>query len=108
MSEIQLEVVDNYRYRIARDERLGMRTNVLVFSSPVLIEQVKKDQSLGQAMNVATLPGIAGPSLAMPDIHQGYVFPSAGWRQRTWKKALCRPVESGSTSTAACGLCGPR
>ncbi len=78
MSEIQLEALDDYRYRIARDERLDMRTDVLVFSSPSLIEQVKKDQSLGQAMNVATLPGIVGPSLAMPDIHQGYGFPIGG------------------------------
>ena len=29
-------------------------------------------------MNVATLPGIVGPSLAMPDIHQGYGFPIGG------------------------------
>jgi tRNA-splicing ligase RtcB (3'-phosphate/5'-hydroxy nucleic acid ligase) len=78
MSEIQLEALDTYRYRIARDEGLGMRTNVLVFSSPALIAQVKKDQSLAQAMNVATLPGIVGPSLAMPDIHQGYGFPIGG------------------------------
>src|SRR5213080_3131001 len=78
MSEIRLEALDNYRYRIARDEAAGMRTDVLVFSSPVLIEKVKRDQSLVQAMNVATLPGIVGPSLAMPDIHQGYGFPIGG------------------------------
>ncbi|MBI3665206.1 MAG: RtcB family protein, partial [Acidobacteria bacterium] len=36
------------------------------------------DLSLEQAMNVATLPGIVGPSLAMPDIHQGYGFPIGG------------------------------
>jgi len=78
MSDIQLEALDNYRYRIARDEASGMRTSVLVFSSPALIAQVKKDQSLAQAMNVATLPGIVGPSLAMPDIHQGYGFPIGG------------------------------
>ena len=29
-------------------------------------------------MNVATLPGIVGSSLAMPDIHQGYGFPIGG------------------------------
>src|SRR3954454_4991260 len=78
MSEITLEATDNYRYRIPRNEASGMRTDVLVFSSPVLIEKVKKDQSLSQAMNVATLPGIVGPSLAMPDIHQGYGFPIGG------------------------------
>src|SRR3954447_25073519 len=78
MSEIKLEALDDYRYRIARDEGSGMRTDVLVFSSPVLIENIKKDQSLIQAMNVATLPGIVAPSLAMPDIHQGYGFPIGG------------------------------
>ncbi len=78
MYDIKLDTVDDYRYRIARNEALGMRTDVLVFSSPILIELVKKDQSLGQAMNVATLPGIVGPSLAMPDIHQGYGFPIGG------------------------------
>jgi tRNA-splicing ligase RtcB len=28
--------------------------------------------------NVATLPGIAGVSMAMPDIHTGYGFPIGG------------------------------
>src|SRR5205823_2180689 len=42
------------------------------------LEQIEKDQSLTQAVNVATLPGIVGPSLAMPDIHQGYGFPIGG------------------------------
>jgi len=55
-----------------------MRTDVIIYSSPILLEQVSKDQSLTQAMNVATLPGIVGPSLAMPDIHQGYGFPIGG------------------------------
>jgi tRNA-splicing ligase RtcB (3'-phosphate/5'-hydroxy nucleic acid ligase) len=91
MSEIQLEALDNYRYRIARDEALGMRTNVLVFSSPSLIEQVKKDQSLGQAMNVATLPGIVGPSLAMPDIHQGYGFPIGGVAATDMEEGVVSP-----------------
>ena len=75
---VNLEPLDSFRYRIPRDESLGMRTDVIVYSSPALLEQVQKDQSLAQAMNVATLPGIVGPSLAMPDIHQGYGFPIGG------------------------------
>jgi tRNA-splicing ligase RtcB len=31
-----------------------------------------------QVANVATLPGIVGPSIAMPDIHWGYGFPIGG------------------------------
>jgi tRNA-splicing ligase RtcB (3'-phosphate/5'-hydroxy nucleic acid ligase) len=77
-SEIVLEPLDEYRYRIARNADAGMRTDVLIFSSPALIGQAQKDLSLAQAMNVANLPGIVGPSLAMPDIHQGYGFPIGG------------------------------
>jgi tRNA-splicing ligase RtcB len=78
MSEIVLEPLDDYRYRILRNKDAGMRTDVLVFSSRALVDQLQKDQSLTQAMNVAALPGIVGPSLAMPDIHQGYGFPIGG------------------------------
>jgi tRNA-splicing ligase RtcB len=55
-----------------------MRTDVVVYASEALMAQIRKDLSLEQAMNVATLPGIVGSSLAMPDIHQGYGFPIGG------------------------------
>ena len=77
-AEIHIEAVDALRYRIPRDERRGMRTDVVVYASEALIAQIRKDLSLEQAMNVATLPGIVGSSLAMPDIHQGYGFPIGG------------------------------
>jgi tRNA-splicing ligase RtcB len=78
MANARLEPIDAFRYRIPRDESLGMRTDVVVYASAALLEHIQKDQSLTQAMNVATLPGIVGPSLAMPDIHQGYGFPIGG------------------------------
>ncbi|MBV9302218.1 MAG: RtcB family protein [Acidobacteriaceae bacterium] len=78
MAEIRPEQIDAFRYRIPRDRSLGMRTDVVVYASAALMEQIQKDQSLTQAVNVATLPGIVGPSLAMPDIHQGYGFPIGG------------------------------
>src|SRR5690242_18910775 len=76
--EIHAEPLDEYRYRIARDEHRGMRTDVVVYASARLMEHIRTDLSLEQAMNVAALPGIVGPSLAMPDIHQGYGFPIGG------------------------------
>src|SRR5437868_8554512 len=78
MANVRLEPIDAFRYRIPRDESLGMRTDVVVYASAALLEQIGKDQALTQAVNVATLPGIVGPSLAMPDIHQGYGFPIGG------------------------------
>ena len=35
-------------------------------------------QALEKVRNVATLPGIVGPSIAMPDIHWGYGFAIGG------------------------------
>ncbi len=78
MAEIRPVAIDAFRYRIPRDEALGMRTDVVVYASAALMHHIRKDQSLAQAMNVATLPGIVGSSLAMPDIHQGYGFPIGG------------------------------
>jgi tRNA-splicing ligase RtcB len=75
---MRIESIDEYRHRIPRDETRGMRTDVVVYASRPLLDQIRKDLSLEQAMNVATLPGIVGSSLAMPDIHQGYGFPIGG------------------------------
>ncbi|HUO71041.1 MAG TPA: RtcB family protein [Solirubrobacteraceae bacterium] len=58
--------------------RADMRVPARVFADGELIEQIASDQSLEQLQNVATLPGITGAALAMPDIHQGYGFPVGG------------------------------
>jgi len=55
-----------------------MRVPARVFADEELIPAIVRDRSLGQLQNVATLPGIVGAALAMPDIHQGYGFPVGG------------------------------
>ena len=55
-----------------------MRTRGVVYCSAEMIPALRQDQSLQQVANVATLPGIVGASLAMPDIHWGYGFPIGG------------------------------
>ena len=74
----QLEKLDDYRWRIPRNSQRGMRTDVVVYATKAIIDKIAQDKSLEQAANVASLPGIVGPSLAMPDIHQGYGFPIGG------------------------------
>src|SRR5438445_9118756 len=94
---MELQPIDEFRYRIPRDEAKGMRTDVIVYASRELINQIRKDQSLQQAINVAMLPGIVGPSLAMPDIHQGYGFPIGG-------VAATAPDEGGVISPGGVGF----
>jgi tRNA-splicing ligase RtcB len=55
-----------------------MRTDGLVFADAEMMQELAGDQALQQVANVAHLPGIVGPSIAMPDIHWGYGFPIGG------------------------------
>jgi tRNA-splicing ligase RtcB len=69
---LKLRQIDDYRWEIPREGK--MRTRGLVFCSREMLPSIQEDQSLQQVANVATLPGIVGPSMAMPDIHWGYGF----------------------------------
>src|SRR5579859_5826048 len=66
------------RWEIPQSYKPGMRVPGRVYSSAAMLEQIVRDQALDQVANVATLPGIVGASLAMPDIHWGYGFPVGG------------------------------
>jgi tRNA-splicing ligase RtcB len=57
------------------ETRDDMLVAARVFADAELLQAIRADDSLVQLQNVATLPGIVEPALAMPDIHQGYGFP---------------------------------
>ena len=69
-----LRKIDDYRYLVPTSHKEGMRIEGLIYANEELIRQIEKDQTLDQVANVATLPGLVGRSLAMPDAHQGYGF----------------------------------
>lgn len=56
----------------------AMRVPARFYATPELMDLAFADNAPEQAMNVATLPGIVGASLAMPDMHWGYGFPIGG------------------------------
>jgi tRNA-splicing ligase RtcB len=55
-----------------------MRVSARVYADEVLWAQIGADHSVDQLVNVATMPGAAGPVYAMPDAHEGYGFPVGG------------------------------
>jgi tRNA-splicing ligase RtcB len=59
----------------ARDD---MRVAARVYADDRLWEQIRHDRTVDQLVNVATMPGIEAPALAMPDAHEGYGFPVGG------------------------------
>jgi len=73
-----LERIDDTRLLIPKSYNPKMRVDGIIYSDASLLEGIKQDQAPEQVANVATLPGIVGQSMAMPDIHWGYGFPIGG------------------------------
>lgn len=67
-----------HTWEVDQSFRPDMRVPVRVFADPELIQQIGRDRSLWQLVNVSTLPGIVHAALGMPDIHEGYGFPVGG------------------------------
>lgn len=73
----KLKRIDDYRLEVPRDYKPGMRTNGIIFVDR-LLEKGLEAHCIDQVANVASLPGIVGSSLAMPDVHTGYGFSIGG------------------------------
>lgn len=73
-----LEKIDDYRWLLPKSYDSRMRVDGLIYSTEEMLAHVRMDKTPQQVANVATLPGIVGYSLAMPDIHWGYGFPIGG------------------------------
>lgn len=105
MSEnCKLEKIDDFRWRIPRSYKLGMRVPGVIYADEKLLKNIREDKALEQVANVAFLPGIVRASLAMPDIHWGYGFPIGG-------VAATDPEEGGVISPGGVGFdinCGVR
>ncbi len=70
--------INDFEWEIPATFRQDMRVPVRIFATRKLLEASLDDLSLTQAVNAATLPGLAGPVVVMPDVHQGYGFPIGG------------------------------
>src|SRR5512135_1280541 len=73
-----LRQISDYEWEIPQSTRGDMRVPVLLFATRELLEAAFDDKSIEQAINAATLPGLVGKVIVMPDMHQGYGFPIGG------------------------------
>lgn len=73
-----LEKIDDYRWRIAKSYKSGMRVDGVIYANERMAADILSDKATEQVANVAFLPGIVRYSMAMPDIHWGYGFPIGG------------------------------
>lgn len=75
---VPLRRVDENVWMIPKEAKACMKVPVIIYADDFLINKMKEDLTLVQAMNVACLKGIQKYSLVMPDGHQGYGFPVGG------------------------------
>jgi tRNA-splicing ligase RtcB len=67
-----------FLWELPKGVRGDMRVAARIYADDALLSAIFEDRSAEQLANTATLPGIEGYALAMPDIHQGYGFPIGG------------------------------
>ena len=86
-----LQRISDYEWEIPKTFRHDMRVPVRVFASRRLLENALGDKSIEQAVNAATLPGLVGRVVVMPDVHQGYGFPIGGVAATRYPEGVISP-----------------
>ncbi len=91
MNKADFKKISDYIWEIPKSFRSDMRVAARVFASEKMLDDLFKDRSLEQLVNVAVLPGIQKWALAMPDIHEGYGFPIGGVAAMDLKDGVISP-----------------
>jgi len=78
MSASTPKKIGENQYQIDADSNLGMKVPVRIYADEPLLQKMLSDRTIMQARNVASIPGIVGQSIVLPDGHEGYGFPVGG------------------------------
>ncbi|MCL5008380.1 MAG: RtcB family protein, partial [Candidatus Marsarchaeota archaeon] len=100
---MEITKISDVKFEIQKDDASGMNGGVTLYATEEMLEKMKKDSTVQQAINATTLPGLVGNVLVMPDGHQGYGFPVGG--------VAAFDAENGIISPGAVGFdinCGVR
>lgn len=78
MQRSSIRNITPWLWEVPASFRSDMRVSARFYAMEPMLDAILADRSLDQLVNVASLPGIRGHALAMPDIHEGYGFPIGG------------------------------
>ncbi len=70
--------IDELRWEIPKSSKPGMSVPARIYADKEMLEEMRRDLTLEQAVNVTYLKGIYKYSITLPDGHQGYGFPIGG------------------------------
>ena len=72
------EKVGENQYLIRPDKESGRLAPVRIYADDALLQKMLTDRTIKQACNVASIPGVVGHGVVLPDGHEGYGFPVGG------------------------------
>ena len=75
MSTVSPKKIGEMEYIIEPDSTNGMKVPIRIFANESLLTKMTTDRTIWQATNVASMPGIVGHAVVLPDGHEGYGFP---------------------------------
>lgn len=73
-----LKKINDYLWEIPKEYRKDMLVPARVYASERMLDDILKDKSLEQLVNLSCLKGIKRYGLVMPDCHEGYASPIGG------------------------------
>ena len=73
---IKAKKLNDHTYIV--EKQGDMNVPLKIFANEELMKKIEGDQCLQQGINTASLPGIQGFSIMMPDAHRGYGFSIGG------------------------------
>lgn len=73
-----LKKISNVVWKIPKTYRDDMRVPARIYANEKLLDAILEGGSVGQLVNLTTLPGIVGSGIVMPDAHEGYGSPIGG------------------------------
>ncbi len=91
ITKAHINKLEDYLWEIPKSFKPQMRVPARVLASEPLLDAIMEDRSLMQLVNVASLPGIVGASLVMPDVHEGYGFPIGGVAATSYPEGAISP-----------------
>ncbi len=76
--DIPLKKVDDLIWEVPVEYNRYMRVPARVYADESLLNMMRRDDTLFQALDITQLPGIQKYGITLPDGHQGYGFPIGG------------------------------
>jgi tRNA-splicing ligase RtcB (3'-phosphate/5'-hydroxy nucleic acid ligase) len=69
-----IKKISEFEFVVEKEQAIGMRVPVRIYTNENLISNMAAD-TIDQAINVSTLPGVQKHVIILPDGHEGYGFP---------------------------------